>query len=76
MSPPSPAKLSTSLDSEYVTLQNKGNFAAVAKLRILRSDIILDYLVGSDVITRFLELGGKRLERREDAGKKEEGVTN
>lgn len=53
--PPAKLSMSSSLESEYVTLQSKRNFAGVTRLKILRSDIILDYLNGSDMITRFLE---------------------
>lgn len=39
---------------KYVTIYGKRNFTNVIKLRILRWEIILDYLVGSSVITRVL----------------------
>ena len=49
---------------EYVTLQGQRNFADVIKLRILRWEMILDYLGGLHIITRVSrerEAGGSEL---------------
>lgn len=50
---------------DYVTLHSKRDFAEVAKLRILRWEIVLDYLCGPNVITVFLKEGSRRDRVRE-----------
>ena len=41
-----------SSEPENITFHTKRDFADVIKLRILRWEIILDYLCGSNIITR------------------------
>ena len=46
-----------SSEPENITSQGKRDFADVIKLRVLRWEIILDYLCGSNIITSVLIRG-------------------
>lgn len=49
---------------EYIISHGKRNFADVIKLRVLRWEIILDYLSGPSIITKVLIRGRQEVSMR------------
>lgn len=67
-----------SSEPENINFHTKRDFADVIKLRILRWEIILDYLCGSNIITRVIIRGkqeGQSWRRCDDGRRGWRGAT-